>query len=245
MNLDQTVALITGAARRVGRVIALELAGAGCNVVVHYNRSKDHAESLAEQIRKIPRTCHLVRGDLTEPQSWPRIVQEAVEVMGRLDILINNASVFEPMKLEEFDLEQWDRTFRINLTAVAGLSHHAAPHLRRRGRGRIVNLADISATNPWREHLAYCASKAALVNLTKALAKTLAPDVNVNAIAPGIAEFPEYYEEEFKAKLVHEVPLKRPGTPEEIAKAVRFLCADADYITGQVLNVDGGRSIAR
>lgn len=243
MNLEGKVAIVTGAARRVGRAIALDLSRSGCSIAVHYNRSHAEAETLADEIRKLPRPCHLINADLASEESWPRVVQETVTALGSLDILINNASVFEPSPLVEFDIKRWESTFRINLTAAVALCHHAAPHLARSGCGKIVNLADIAAQKPWNNHLAYCASKAALVNVTKSLAIALAPDVQVNAISPGIALFPEHYGDDLKDRLVNEVPLRRPGTPEDVARTVRFLCADGDYITGQDIAVDGGRSV--
>jgi pteridine reductase len=190
------------------------------------------------------RRCAVVQADLTQPAAWGEIIDAAIRALGSLDILVNNASIFERMTLKDFNVEDWDRMFRTNVTAVAGLSHHAAEHLARSGRGCIVNLADISADVPWSGHLAYCASKAAVVNLTRSLAKGLAPAVRVNAVAPGIAVFPEHYDEQLKATLIAKVPLKRPGTPEDMARAVAFLCTEADYMTGQILAVDGGRSIA-
>ncbi|MEE9295693.1 MAG: SDR family oxidoreductase [Phycisphaerae bacterium] len=243
MSHETSVALITGAARRVGRAIALELARAGCDIAVHFNRSEDQARSLAEEIRRLNRRSHLIQADLNLPDSWPGIVHQAVEALGTVDILVNNAAVFHEMDLADFELEQWDHVFRVNVTAAAALCRHAWPHLRRRGCGKIINLADISANQPWSTHLAYCASKAALVSLTRALAKSLAPDVCVNAVSPGIAVFPEAYGADTRAKLISQVPLRRPGTSEDVAKTVRFLCIEAGYITGQVINVDGGRSI--
>jgi len=216
MNLSGATVLVTGGARRVGRAIALELARCGCDVALHHYRSEREAEALAAEIGGIPRRCQLIHADLADPASWSAIVQHCVASLGSLDILINNASIYEAMALADFNLDDWDRTFRINVTAVIALCHHAAPHLAKNGRGRIVNIADIAADRPWPSHLAYCASKAALANLTKSLAKALAPDVQVNAVAPGIAIFPEYYDEEIKARLVAKVPLQRPGTPEDI-----------------------------
>lgn len=244
MNLEGAVAIVTGAARRVGRAIALHLARRGCDIALHYHRSSDDAESLAGQIREIRRRCLLVQADLAKPESWSRIVDETVNGLGSLDILVNNASIFAPMAGDGFDLAQWQHTMQVNLTAAAALCHHAAPHLRKTGNGKIVNITDIAAEKPWSHHIAYCASKAGLVNLTKALAKALAPDVQVNAVAPGIAIFPEDYDETTRARLIDKVPLKRAGTPEDIAAAVGFYCADGDYITGQVVAVDGGRSVA-
>jgi len=243
MNLQRATALVTGAARRVGRQIAIELAHAGCNILIHYRRSRAEAESLAREIERAGSRCQLHMADLADPTAWPVLVDRAVEEFGSLDILINNASIFEPTSLAEFDLENWDRIFRINVTAPAALAHSARPHLAKTGCGKIINLTDIAADRPWAGHLAYCATKAAVDNLTRSLAKTLAPDVQVNAIAPGIAIFPDHYDEALKAKLVAEVPLLRAGTPQDIARAVRFLCEEGDYITGQTLRIDGGRSI--
>lgn len=243
MKLDGRCAIVTGAAKRVGRAIALELARDGCDVAIHYHRSDADARTLADEINAMNRRTQLLCGDLAKADTWSRTINEAGNTFGRLDFLINNASVFEPMSLDRFDPEDWTRTMQINVTAVVGLSHYAAPHLRRTG-GAIVNLADISGDRPWSAHLAYCASKAALVNVTRSLAKALAPNVRVNAVSPGIAVFPDNYDDHTRAKLVAAVPAERPGNPEDIAKTVRFLCAEAHYITGQVINVDGGRSIA-
>ena len=244
MDLTGSTAMITGAARRVGAAIALELARRGCDIGLHCRRSRRDAESVARDIRGMSRRCVVIEADLTDPNSWSRLVETAVGEFGSLDILVNNAAIFETMPLADFNLDDWDRMFRINVTAVAGLCHHAAAHLARSGRGCIVNLTDIVADTPWSNHLAYCASKAALVNLTQSLAKALAPAVRVNAVAPGIAVFPEHYDQSQRAALTAKVPMKRPGTPGDIARAVAFLCAGADYITGQVIAVDGGRSIA-
>ncbi len=243
MNLEGRCVLVTGGARRVGRAIGLELARAGCDVAIHYHTSETSADSLAEEIEELGRRCHLVRGDLARASSWSEVIAETVRGLGRLDCLINNASRFTPSSLDAFDADCFARTFQINVTAVAGLCHHAAPHLRDVS-GCVVNLADVSADRPWSGHLAYCASKAAVVNLTRSLAKALAPGVRVNAVAPGIAVFPEDYDEAMRANLVAAVPMRRPGTVDEVARVVRFLCGEADYMTGQVVNVDGGRSIS-
>ncbi len=244
MNDTKSTALITGAARRVGRAVALELARRGCDIALHCNRSRDEAEAVADEIRAMTRRCAVVQTDLTEPNVWGGVIDATINALGSLDMLVNNASIFERMTLEDFNVDDWERMFRINVTAVAGLCHHAAGHLARSGRGCIVNLVDISADRPWSNHLAYCASKAALVNLTRSLAKGLAPAIRVNAVAPGIAVFPENYDEQLKTTLVNKVPLKRPGTPEDMARTVGFLCTEADYMTGQIVAVDGGRSIA-
>jgi len=242
LKLEGSVALVTGGARRVGRAIALELAGAGCDIALHYHRSHGEAQDAADQIRAAGRRCEIVPGDLQRPEAAGEIVERTAAALGGLQILVNNACVFERMTLESFSVDDWDRTMRINVTAPAALAAAARDHLRRAG-GKIINLCDIAADRPWPGYLAYCASKAALVCLTKALARALAPAVQVNGIAPGIAVFPEEYDEPTRQRLVDEVPLKRVGAPQDIARAVRFLVESGDYITGQILNVDGGRSI--
>ena len=246
MELVGKVALVTGGARRVGRAIVLELARAGCDVVVHLGRSQDDADSVVDEIRAMGRGAVSVSAPLEEPAAWKAIVDRAIGAFGRLDVLVNNASAFltdAPDTLEAFDPQLWERMLRVNLLAPMGLCHHAAPHLSANGNGRIVNLLDIAVERPWSTHLAYVASKAALASMTRALAKALAPRVCVNGVSPGIAIFPEAYDEELRRELVEKVPLKRAGTPEDIARTVRFLVESGDYITGQIVNVDGGRSL--
>lgn len=246
MNLDRTVALVTGGARRVGRAIVLELARAGCDVAIHYRRSREQAEQLACEAVKRGRRAVTVRGDLHHPADWPEVIDRSVAGLGRLDLLINNASAFlteTPDTVEAFDHSVWERMLRTNLVAPMGLSHHAKHHLAAHGCGKIINLCDISAKRPWRDHLAYCASKAGLEALTRGLSRALAPTIQVNGIAPGIAVFPDSYSGELREKLTRRVPLGRPGTPEEVARVVRFLAEDGDYITGEIIRIDGGRSL--
>jgi pteridine reductase len=246
MQLDGKAVLITGSAKRVGRAIALELARGGCDVAIHFHRSGSEVKSLAEELAAIGRRAALVNGDLNDPTCWSRIVQESHDQLGRLDVLINNASLFltnKPDTIDDFDLVQWDQMLRVNLTAPAGLSHFAAPLLAAHGDGCIVNLCDISVDRPWPAHLSYAVSKGGLVTLTRALARALAPAVRVLGVAPGIAVFPEEYDQELRAKLVRRVPLRREGTPDEVARLVRFLIESGDYITGQIVAIDGGRSV--
>ncbi len=240
------VALVTGGAQRVGRAIALELARAGYDLSIHYLSSHREAESLAAEIRALGRRAVALKGDLAEPFTWSELVARTTDTLGRLDVLVNNASLFltpTPDTLAGFNSEEWERMLRVNLIAPVGLCHHAAPHLAKGGDGCVVNLCDISAERPWPDHLAYAASKAGLVAMTKALARSLAPAVRVNGVAPGIAIFPASYTPEMREKLIERVPLKRAGTLADIARTVRFLCAPGSYVTGQVIGVDGGRSV--
>jgi pteridine reductase len=243
MSREGGVALVTGAARRVGRAVALELAAGGYDVAVHYRHSAEAAAEVVRQVQARGRRASLIQADLAQEASWERIVAACLEALGRLDALVNNAAVFEAMRLAEFDATAWERTLRINLTAVAGLCHHAAEPLRAGGRGCVVNLCDIAADRPFPEYLAYSCSKAGLVALTRALAVELAPAVRVNGVSPGIAVFPDDYDPPTRAHLTAEVPLQRAGTPEDVARAVRYLVCDAPYVTGQILRVDGGRSV--
>ncbi len=247
MRLEGTVALVTGGTRRVGRAIVLELTRGGCDVAVHCRTPRTEADELVDLVRSMGRRAVVTVGELAEPSHWPRIVKSAVEQLGRLDVLINNASAFRtegPDTLEAFDVAVWESMLRVNLLAPVGLCHCAKEYLQAHGGGAIVNLCDIWIDRPSPEHLSYCASKAALAAATKALARAFAPTVRVNAVSPGIAVFPNDYPPETRQRLVSRVPLNREGTPEEVAGLVRFLVEQGDYITGQVISIDGGRSLA-
>lgn len=242
MDVVGKVALVTGSARRVGRAIALTLAQAGCNLAVHYQTSEADAGRLVGEIEQLGRRATAVSGDLEEAATAQRVVNETVRSLGRLDILVNNAAVFARTPLEEADVTIWERMLRINLVAPALLARAAAPHMRSAGAGRIVNLVDMMVDRPVKAYAPYSASKAALASLTRTLALELAPHITANAIAPGIAVFPDDYDAQRREGLVSRVPLRREGTPEEVAAVVRFLVVEGDYITGQIIHVDGGWS---
>jgi pteridine reductase len=246
LPLSGRVALVTGGVQRVGRAIVLELARAGCSVAVHHRRSAETADEVAAQIADLGRRATTVAGDLNEPSTWPAIIDQTVVELGKLNILVNNASAFLTEgsdTIEGFDAELWDLMLRTNLIAPAALCHHAREHLRADGSGKIVNLCDVAAERPWPGSLAYCASKAGLVSLTKALARALAPGIQVFGVSPGIAVFPDCYPPAKRERLVARVPQKRAGTPEEVARLVRFLVEHGEYMTGQILTIDGGRSL--
>ncbi len=246
MKLDGTVALITGGAKRVGRAIVLELARTGCNVAIHYRHSSFEAQRLVTEVIGMGRGAVAVCGDLNDPANWPAIIRQTIDGLERLDVLINNASAFltgGPDSIEVSSPSRWESMLRTNLVAPMALCHHARPYLEANGAGKIINLCDISADRPWAQHLGYCASKAGLASLTKGLERSLAPRVQVNGVAPGIAVFPEAYPDELRRKLIGEVPLGRAGSPEEVARLVRFLVEEGDYITGQIIPIDGGRSL--
>jgi len=245
MNLAGRTALVTGGARRIGRAIALRLADAGMDIALHYNRSEDHARQTAARIRAAGRRVTLIRADLADPDAPRYVIEQAVSAMDRLDVLVNNAAVFEPMALDAMEPLAWDRTLRVNLTAPAMLVRAAWPEFQRLGGGKVVNLCDASVRWGLGSYIAYAVSKAALEALTRILARQMAPLVQVNAVSPGLTEGPDdgSASSEDRARLVERIPLARCGSGDQIAAAVHFLLADGDYITGQVLVVDGGLSL--
>lgn len=242
MELRGKTVLVTGAARRIGAAIARRLAQAGCDVALHFHRSDGAVEETAAACRAAGVRSAVLRADLRDAAQTEQLVPQVIEQLGRLDILVNNAAVFASGTLEETDPSRWEETLRVNLTAPFLLARAAAPALRAAG-GRIVNLCDICTARPWPAYLAYCISKAGLEALTRGLARELAPRVNVVGVAPGVAAWPEDFEDSVREKLTARIPLGRAGRPEEIAEAVHFVLREGDYITGAILPVDGGRSI--
>ena len=245
MKLEGKVALITGGAKRIGACIAQTLHHAGMNVVIHYHSSADAARALQKQLNEQrENSCLLIQGDLTGHNKLKSIIKESVQQMGRLDALVNNASAFFPTALNSASEKHWNRLLDTNLKAPFFLSQAAAPHLARQ-KGCIINLIDIYAERPLENHPIYCASKAGLASLTRSFAQSLAPDIRVNGLAPGAILWPEdQHDEVAQQRLLSRTPLKRLGSPQDIANAALFLIRDAPYITGQILNIDGGRTIA-
>lgn len=243
-RLRGKTALVTGAAGRLGASIVRALHAAGANVVIHYRSSAAPAEALREALLEgRPESAHTVQGDLIDPASWPHLVEAAVAFGGGLDILINNASTYYPTPVGSATPEQWDDLFGSNARAPFFLAQAAAPELRRR-RGCIVNLVDIHADRPNANHALYCMAKAANAMMVKALARDLAPEVRVNGVAPGAALWPDgYMADATKQAILKRIPLGRPAGADQIAEAVLFMAAGPDYITGQILAVDGGRSV--
>ncbi|MBK9161043.1 MAG: pteridine reductase [Nitrosomonadales bacterium] len=238
--------LVTGGAKRVGAAICRRLHAAGANVAIHYRSSTAEAETLRDELNaaRAGSVC-CIPADLLDMTALPPLVEAAVQQFGRLDALVNNASSFYALSLADTGERDWHDLLGTNLKAPLFLAQAALPELRRR-HGCIVNIVDIHAERPMHGHLLYSVAKAGLVALTKGLAQELAPQVRVNAVAPGVIIWPEgeaWQNEEQRRKIVAHTLLKREGSPEDIAKAVQFLLADAPYITGQVIAVDGGRSI--
>lgn len=242
MQLDGRVVLVTGGARRIGRAIAERLARAGCSIALHYRNAAADAGNVVAVCGDGGATAASFCADLADPEACQALVREVIARCGRLDVIVNNAAIFERMPIDEFDPSAWNRTLAVNLTAPLALVHAGRDELRRR-RGCVVNLSDAATSRAWPDHLAYIVSKGALDTLTRVLARALAPEVNVVGIAPGVAAWPDDYSDERRAQLTAKIPLGRAGSAEEIAAAVEFVLRDGDYISGATLPIDGGRHV--
>ncbi len=246
--MQERVALVTGGARRIGEAIVRELHDDGYKVAIHCRDSVDDARVLAEELNEAyPGTAIVISGDLLDVESLQDLVDEVLNEWGQLDALVNNASSFYPTPLAEVAEPDWDDLTGSNLKAPLFLCQAAMDALAESG-GAIVNIADAGWERPLARHPVYAAAKGGLVALTRSLARDLAPDVRVNAVAPGIILWPEHEtpEAEVAERYISRIPMQRMGEPEDIASAVRFLLSEeASYVTGQVLNVDGGASVMR
>ena len=244
-SLAGKTALITGGARRVGAAIARELHAAGANVAIHYRKSANDAESLAAELNTSrPRSALTVQADLLDIAKLPGLVEFTVRSFGALDVLVNNASTFHATPVGEITPAAWDDLLGTNLRAPLFLAQAAVPALRKSG-GLIINIVDIHALRPLRNYTVYCTAKAGLHMLTRSLAKELGPEIRVNGIAPGPVLWPEGESDtSTRAKIIERTILKRMGTPADIARTALFFAAHAPFITGQILAVDGGRSVA-
>ena len=244
-TLSGKTVLITGAARRVGAQLARSLHAAGMNLVLHYRHSRTEAEALGRELdEQRPGSVALASADLLHSTALSGLARRAHAAFGRLDAVINNASTFYPTKVGEITDKHWDELMGSNLKAPLFLSQACAPFLEET-EGAIVNIVDIHADRPLKDYTVYCIAKAGLAMLTRSLARELAPKVRVNGIAPGAIMWPEV--EAYAAihqEIIERTALKREGTPEDIAKAVRFLLRDAPYVTGQIITVDGGRTLS-
>ena len=241
--MKNKTALITGAAMRIGAAITEELHHMGMDVIIHFNSSEEPARKLAGKLNQLrPDSAHLLQADLEDTSSCSRLIDTAIAINNRMDVLINNASAFYPTPVNSVNEEQWENLINVNLKAPLFLSQFAAPCLSQ-NNGSIINLADIHAERPLKNHLLYSVSKAGLIMLTKSLALELAPEVRVNAISPGAIFWHEDMNDEEKEEILRKVPLKRMGKAEEISRAVRYLIEDANYTTGEILVIDGGRNL--
>ena len=242
LSLAGKTALVTGGGVRVGRAISLALAAAGADVAIHYRSSRSEAESAAEGIREAGRRAEIVEGDLARPEDCRRVVAEAIGALGGLDFLVHSAANFHRASLDDTDETLWGSAMDVNARAGFLMAREAAPSLRAR-RGRIVLVSDFLAESPERNYFAHSVSKAAVEGLVRALAIALAPNVAVNGVAPGTVLPPEGTSAEEVERLARRLPAKRIGSADDVAATVVFLCAGPAFLTGQVIRVDGGRSI--
>jgi 3-oxoacyl-[acyl-carrier protein] reductase/pteridine reductase len=237
MTLENKVVLVTGAAKRIGRGIALRLAEEGARVAIHYQRSEAEARRTAEEAGN----AALFRADLTSVAEIARMFAEVEQRFGRLDGLVNNAARFtrfDPLDITEKD---WDFIHSVNLKATFFCCQGGARLMKKGGGGRIVNISSLGGIRPWAEHAHYCASKAGVIMLTRALAKAWAPEITVNSVAPGVIPFDDI--DERGKKMIEATPARRGGTPAEVAEAVVFFLKASDFVTGQILTVDGGLNL--
>ena len=240
------IVLITGGAKRVGAAICRRLHGAGASLMLHYRASAGEARLLQAELNGTRAdSVALIQADLLDLKALPPLVEQTVQRFGRLDALVNNASSFYASPIGEITSAIWDDLMGTNLRAPLFLAQAAAPALRK-AQGAIVNIADIHAERPLKSYIVYSVAKSGLVALTRSLARELAPEVRVNAVAPGPILWPDddAFDEVSRQRIISHTLLKREGTPDDIAKAVHFLLADATYVTGETINVDGGRHIA-
>jgi NAD(P)-dependent dehydrogenase (short-subunit alcohol dehydrogenase family) len=236
-SLQHRRALVTGAAKRIGRSLALGLAAAGADVAITYNGSKAEAQETVGALQKLDVRAIAVACDVRSPDSVHAAVAAVVEQFGGLDILVNNAGTFETAALQSITLAQWDKMFETNTRGPFLMSQAAYPHLRE-ARGRIINIGSLGGMHPWPTHAHYCTSKAALHMLTQTMAKAFAPEISVNCVAPGMVvngEVDPAYEH-----FANKTPMGRNGTPNDVAEAVLFFARGPHFITGQILGVDGG-----
>jgi pteridine reductase len=240
MVLEGRVALVTGAGRRLGRALARALAARGMSLGLHYHASSEGAEALRDEIRREGGRAACFPGDLRDPAVARGLAPRVVTEFGQLDVLVNSAAIMHRLTLEETTAQQWDDILNLNLRSVFFCTQGAAHALRRAG-GKVVNLADLAGLEPWPGFAAHSVSKAGVVMLTRVLARSLAPGVTVNAIAPGAVLVPEDYDAEERERLARAAPLGRLGSPDDVVAALLYLLEGGDFVTGEVMVVDGGR----
>jgi pteridine reductase len=238
------VALVTGAARRVGKTIALALADRGAHVVITYNSSAVEAQATLAEIEALGVQGMALQGNITRHNDVDVFVQRAIARFGRIDILVNNASNYYQTPFDTLTEAQWDDLVGTNLKGTFLVSKRVGDEMLKAGSGKIINLADWAGFRPYKDYLPYCVAKAGVIALTKALAKTLAPHIQVNAVAPGPVMLPEEFSDSQRQAIIRATPLKRIGSPRDVAQTVVFLVEGSDFLTGAIIPVDGGRLIA-
>lgn len=243
MDIQNKVALVTGAGRRLGKAIALALGEQGACVAVHYHTSEEGALNTVRQLHEFGTQAVAIRADQEDRDEIFAAMETVQQQLGPVDILINSAAIFHRQPFPETDLEMWDHHLNTNLRGPWLFACAVAPGMRQRGAGKIVNILDVALDRPWPGYLPYTAAKAGLAALTRGLARTLAPHVQVNGIAPGIILPPEEWDTDELDRALKRVPMRRTGTAEEVAQTALFLVGGPDYITGAIIPVDGGQSV--
>ena len=243
MNLKGKGIIITGSAVRIGRAICLELAEAGAHLFCHYHSSKQKANILEQELRATGTVHFFHRTDLSNLKAIGPLVRTAYHQLGRIDVLINNAAVFYKTPLGDVTEEDWDTFFNLNLKAPFFLAQEVSRYMQKQESGKIINIGDAGAENPYPAYLPYSLTKAGITAMTRGLAKALAPQIQVNCINPGPVLMPDYLTDEERTYALEQTLLKKEGSPEDIARTVRFILEGSDYITGAVIPVDGGRQI--
>ena len=244
MKLEGMTALVTGGAKRVGRAIALTLARQHAQVAISYQTSRKEAEKTVSEMEVLGVKALAIAANIAKANDVDHLIKTVNKTLGSLDILINNAAIYEETPFDKLTEEQWDRHLEVNLKGTFLCARAASEIMRKKGRGKIINIADWSGMRPYKNYLPYCVSKAGVIALTKALAIELAPTIQVNCICPGPVLLPEAYGERERKAIIAETPLARLGSPEDISSAVLFFIQGSDFITGAILPVDGGRLIA-
>jgi 3-oxoacyl-[acyl-carrier protein] reductase len=237
--LIEKAALVTGGARRIGRAIALELAAAGADVTITYRNSRTEAEETLQLIHQLGKQAIALECDVRSEASVRSIVANSINFHGHIDVLVNNAAIFESASLDELSLEHWDAVFETNARGPFLVAREALPHLRL-SRGRIINIGSLGGLRPWAGHAHYCASKAAVHMLTQAMAKAFAPEVAVNCVAPGWIDLGEEEAQAAAVRFAAKTPMQRNGTAKDVAQAVAFFASTSDFVTGQIMAIDGG-----
>ncbi|OPX34883.1 hypothetical protein B1H10_02520 [candidate division KSB1 bacterium 4484_188] len=243
MEVKDSVALITGSSHRVGKQIALTLSEKGARVVIHYNSQREEALDVLNEIKSAGGRAIAVRGDISRRSDWYRMRERILQKWQRIDILVNNAAIFYRTGFFEITDREWDEFQNVNLKGTFLGAQIIGEIMVKNKSGKIINIADVAAATVWSNYIPYCVSKAGVVALTKGLAKALAPYVTVNAVSPGTVLLAENYDHNEEQTLIERTPLKRIGDPTDVAKTVLFLIEGSDFITGEIINVDGGRSI--
>jgi len=241
--LARQVALVTGAGRRIGREIALGLGRAGATVVVNYNESWDEAQATVHEIKACGVDAVALQADVGRPAQVRRMFHKVGRKFGQLDLLVNNAAIFFPVKWDHLTEQHWDRILSVNLKGPFFCAQEAAKLMQRRNCGQIINISSIGGLQAWPQYMHYCSSKVGLIMLTRCLAKALAPDIRVNSIAPGTILFPGEKRSPMTKSVIRSTPLRKAGCAEDIARMVLHLACHGDFITGQIFPVDGGKSI--